>query len=86
MSTDTSQALNAALATALELEQLRPIQVLQLQPGDVLLLSCPQLLMEEQKIKLESSIRPHLPNGQPIVILDSGIKVAALRSAMREGS
>lgn len=59
--------------------EIESLKVLQLQPNDVLVLTCETLMSDSEKKNVSTRLAKLFPN--KILILDSGVDIAVIRKA-----
>ena len=64
-----------------DIDLLEHLAVLEIQPGDVLVLTCPELMSTEQGLMIRDQLREAVPSWKDIdvVVLSGGLEMGAVR-------
>lgn len=61
------------------------VKALDVQPGDIVAIECPQVLSTQQVTWIQALIRPYLPNDVQVIVLDSGLTIKLIRQENDHG-
>lgn len=56
------------------------MKLIELQPGDTLVLKCPMAITKQAHVALSEYFRQYVPDGVGLLIIDSGMDIDVVRS------